>query len=156
MKSESKCQSRHKKPVEYALAIFEEGRGAPDGIALDMEITSAAKRRDSDISKGSTWMALGYADFDLRSDLIFVHNPDVPKTQLPYLPTFYRDEHERIERLKTVIKREATQCSKNGGDKIALTEMARIAWCWVGFWFFGFCFVSSFYSMFHSNFRLHK
>ena len=80
------------------------------------------------------------SSFNLRSDLIFVHNPNVPKSIRPYGTTYYRDEKERIERLAAVIKREAMQCSskklknREGGeddDATKLTEMAQLAWCWM-------------------------
>jgi len=125
---------RHKKPAEYALAIFEEGRGVVEGMSLGEEVSSAVKRRDSIKKKGSAYRTLGLADFDLRSDLIFVHNPDVPKTQLPFMPTFFRDEPDRIERLKSVIRREAIECSRVehfATEDVALTDMAKLAWSWM-------------------------
>lgn len=71
--------------------------------------------------------------FNLRSDLIFVHNPNVPKSIQPYLTTYFRDEKDRIERLVAVIKREALHCSEkmNHGEVATLTQMAQLAWCWM-------------------------
>lgn len=103
-------------------------------MSLGEEVSSAVKRRDSIKKKGSAYRTLGLADFDLRSDLIFVHNPDVPKTQLPFMPTFFRDEPDRIERLKSVIRREAIECSRVENfatEDVALTDMAKLAWSWM-------------------------
>jgi hypothetical protein len=65
--------------------------------------------------------------------LIFVHNPNVPKSTQPYFTIYFRDEKDRIERLAAVIKREASQCSQkvNNGESAKLTEMAQLAWCWM-------------------------
>lgn len=107
---------RQTQPAEYALAIFEEGRGAK--VTLDTEMTHGEREED----------------FDLRSDLIFVYNPNVMKTELPYFPTYYREETDRIERLKSVIRREAMQncmSTSDGTADIELTEMAQLAWCWL-------------------------
>ncbi len=121
--------------MNEALAIFEEGRGVVEGMSLGKEVSSAVKRRDSIKKNRSAYSTLGLADFDLRSDLIFVHNPDVPKTQLPFMPTFFRDEPDRIERLKSVIRREAIECSSQvanfATEDVALTEMAKLAWSWM-------------------------
>jgi len=129
---DTKSEGRQKKYAQYALEMFEEGRGA-DNRSLDMKSTLGAKSNDPSINKGSTEMALEEADFNLRSDLIFVHNPNVPKSSRPYLTTYYRDENERIRRLAAVIKREAVLCSKklSRGEDVELTEMANLAWCWM-------------------------
>ncbi|KAL7539747.1 hypothetical protein ACHAXR_009569, partial [Thalassiosira sp. AJA248-18] len=130
LQSDTKSEGRQKKDAQYALEIFEEGRGSDD-MSLDMGSKMGAK--SSSDPRGSNQLALGEADFNLRSDLIFVHNPNVPKSVRPYLTTYYKDEKERIGRLATVIKREAIQCSKklNRGECRKLTEMAQLAWCWM-------------------------
>jgi len=143
-----------KKEAHYALEIFEEGRGAEE-ISLEMVKDTVAAAGKGKGDKGSpTQKALGEADFNLRSDLIFVHNPNVPKSIRPYITTYYRDEKDRIERLAAVIKREAMECCRKkkkkrpeggggagggGGEggteeEVAepkLTEMAQLAWCWM-------------------------
>ncbi|KAL9188156.1 hypothetical protein ACHAXT_006534 [Thalassiosira profunda] len=121
---------RKKNQAMYALEIFEEGRVK---ISLSsVEKTDAGKTVGA-TADGATQMALGEADFNLRSDLIFVHNPNCPKSSRPYLTTYYRDEKDRIERLAAVVKREASQCSDRTpkSDDAKLTEMARLAWCWM-------------------------
>ncbi|KAL3823545.1 LOW QUALITY PROTEIN: hypothetical protein ACHAXA_002886 [Cyclostephanos tholiformis] len=104
-----------KKDARFALQIFEEGRGS--------EMKSGVGAQS----------AHGGSDFNLRSDLIFIHNPHVPKSTLPYLTTYFSEEKDRIERLAAVIKREASNCSQklNDGEIIKLTKMAQLAWCWM-------------------------
>lgn len=87
----------------------------------------------SEISHRSLFDIFVDPSFNLRSDFIFVHNPNVPKSVRPYLTTYYRDERERIHRLAAVIKREALQCSKKIElkEEAELTEMAQLAWCWM-------------------------
>lgn len=91
------------------------------------------------------------ADFDLRSDLIFVYAPLVESPGgLPY-----RHDRRRIKRLKNLIRREAIQIAERHGENISaagnnvddnsegddtnstsnvpngLTDMARLAWCFL-------------------------
>lgn len=89
------------------------------------------------------------ADFDLRSDLIFVYAPLVESQGgLPY-----RHDRRRIKRLTNLIRREAIQIAERHGENISaagnnvgdnaegdgttgivpngLTDMARLAWCFL-------------------------
>ena len=91
------------------------------------------------------------ADFDLRSDLIFVYAPLVESPGgLPY-----RHDRRRIKRLTNLIRREAIQIAERHGENISaagsnvdenaegdgttstgivpdgLTDMARLAWCFL-------------------------
>jgi len=89
------------------------------------------------------------ADFDLRSDLIFVYAPLLESPGgLPY-----RHDRRRIKRLTNLIRREAIQIAERHGEDIdvaqdnlgsnadgddttsnvpkGLTDMARLAWCFL-------------------------
>jgi len=63
------------------------------------------------------------ADFNLRSDLIFVHFPVLPKP--------YRKEKERIQRLRNMIRREAIECVERRelDGQAQMSDMAQLAWC---------------------------
>ena len=82
-------------------------------------------------------LSVSLTSFNRRSDLIFVHNPDVPKSSRPYMTTYYRDEKARLERLASIIKEEAVKCSSKQLDReeeedaAELSEMATLAWCWM-------------------------
>eukprot|EP00986_Skeletonema_menzelii_P013645 scaffold8097_cov148-Skeletonema_menzelii.AAC.16 len=115
LKSGTKNQEKHKSSPEFALAILEEMRGKikSDGV------------KDK---------VLKEADFNRRSDLIFAYFANAPKTELPYLPTYYRDEKDRRERLKTLIRKEALNCTAmvgTGDVASSVSDMARLAWCWM-------------------------
>ena len=73
--------------------------------------------------------ALKEADFNRRSDLIFAYFANAPKTELPYLPTYYRDEKDRRERLKTLIRKEAVnRTAMVGADGTSsVSDMTRLA-----------------------------
>jgi len=88
---------------EYPLDIFETGRRA-EGFTKDPDVES---------------------DFDRRSDLLFVYNPDVAKasTANRYVQSYYRDDKMRIDRLSSKIKTEAVQCK--------LSVVSTLAWCWM-------------------------
>ena len=118
LKHEIKSEQKQKKPFpEFALAILEEAQGK-----LKTAGVKEKSRNDND------------ADFNHRSDLIFAYFADAPKTELPYLPTFYRDEKGRMERLKSLIRKEAISCVTvvgSDGDKCSVSMLARLAWCWM-------------------------
>jgi serine/threonine protein kinase len=117
LKSESKIEEKHNSTPEFALAILEEARGKSK--------SGGAMAKDK---------ALKEADFNRRSDLIFAYFANAPKTELPYLPTYYRDEKDRMERLKTLIRKEAVSCTAMVGTEdntSSISDMARLAWCWM-------------------------
>ena len=90
------------------------------------------------------------ADFDLRSDLIFVYGPLIKAPGgLPY-----RHDRRRVKRLTNLIRREAIQIAERHGEDVdatgrdlggnvegdgtppsnvpdGLTDMARLAWCFL-------------------------
>ena len=70
-----------------------------------------------------------FPSFNLRSDLLFVHNPDVPKNTKAYVTTYYRDEEGRGQRLTRIIKTEALHYIEGGDTE--LSELASRAWCWM-------------------------
>lgn len=109
-------EKQHTSTPEFALAILEEARGKSK--------TTGPIAKDKAIKE---------EDFNRRSDLIFTYYPDAPKTELPYLPSFYRDEKDRIERLKNMIRKEAVNCTISGIEDhtASVTEMTRLAWCWM-------------------------
>jgi len=116
--------TNNKSAAEYALSIFEQGRAS---IPLTSSIKSDKKNKYPVESAELT-------SFNLRSDLLFVHNPEVPKEVRPYTTTYYKDEKGRIQRLIFLIKREAKQCIEVPDDEtedIELTDMAKLAWCWM-------------------------
>jgi len=114
LKSGTKNEEKHKSSPEFALTILEEARG---------KIKYA----------GVKDKALKEADFNRRSDLIFAYFANAPKTELPYLPTYYRDEKDRRERLKTLIRKEAVNRTAKVGadDTSSVSDMTRLAWCWM-------------------------
>lgn len=117
LKSESKVEEKQKSTPEFALAIFEEARGKSKSVGV------MAKDK-----------ALKEADFNRRSDLIFAYFANAPKTELPYLPTYYRDEKDRMERLKSLIRKEAVSCTAMVGtedNEASISDMTRLVWCWM-------------------------
>lgn len=116
LKSGIKSDEKHSSP-EFALAILEESR-----------------RKNKPVGTMAKAKAPKEDDFNRRSDLLFVYNPNAPKTELPYLPTYYRDEKDRIERLETLIRREAVYCAtiaETEDQTSSVSDMARLAWCWM-------------------------
>ena len=117
LKSETKGEERQKSSPEFALAILEEARGKNKSVGV--------------MSKDR---ALKETDFNRRTDLIFAYFANVPKTELPYLPTYYRDEKDRMERLKTLIRKEAVNCTAMVGTEdhtSSISDMTRLTWCWM-------------------------
>lgn len=115
LKSGAKEEEKRKSSPEFPLSIFEETRGKIESVGVKDKV-------------------LKEADFNRRSDLIFTYFANAPKTELPYLPTYYRDEKDRRERLKTLIHKEAVNYMTMVGaedDASSVSDMARLAWCWM-------------------------
>lgn len=68
------------------------------------------------------------ADFDLRSDLIFVFNPVAPTMGSEANP--YRKDVYRINRLQSLIQREAISCAdyRTVDNETNMSEMSQFAW----------------------------
>jgi len=97
---------------EYPLDIFEKARKNNDEENM---LDRLAKREVMD------------ADFLLRSDLIFVYNPYIVRsdTGRPY-----RNDRERIRRIENVIRREAIRCGEDRkiNRRANLSDMAAQGW----------------------------
>ena len=81
-------------------------------------------------AKEAAEIDIAMADFDLRSDLLFVYNPTlIPHTLTP-LTTPYRKDPKRIMRLQALVRREAIQCAeaKKVKNTVPLSRMASLAW----------------------------
>ena len=77
-------------------------------------------------AKEAAEIDIAMADFDLRSDLLFVYNPTlIPHTLTP-LTTLYRKDPKRIMRLQALVRREAIQCAeaKKVKNTVPLSRMA--------------------------------
>ena len=83
----------------------------------------------------SAQMEMTLADFDLRSDALFVCNPllTVHSTKGTTNPVAYRKDKKRMKRLENLVRREAIQCfeKRKVQKDIELTEMAKLAWCFI-------------------------
>ena len=114
---------------EYTIDIFESNR--KDRLCLSpaksYKTQSSSKTLGDEslqrLSNEAATLDLEDADFNLRSDLIFVH--------YPLTPGLYRQDTNRTRRLRNLIKREATDCvaQEKGGNETQMSTMARLAWC---------------------------
>ena len=107
---------------KYALAMIEEYKST---------FGSQHESLDSEMSpKEAARVEMTKADIDLRSDLIFLHNPLVTASDSDDKELDYRKDPNRIRRLQNLIRREAIDCVERSkvNDNIYLSEMARLAW----------------------------
>ena len=113
----------------YALDLFERWRPSVErrrSLGSSSSKGSRGKKSDPmDMAKRDMLLA----DFDLRSDLLFVYNPRIasPSGRIPF-----RKDSKRILRLQTLVRREAIQCAdaRTYGDADAdMSDMAKRAWC---------------------------
>jgi ankyrin repeat protein len=115
-------EGKHQSSV-YALTMIEELKSTfgAQNASLGSEISP----------KEAAKIEMAKADIDLRSDLIFLHNPLVtPGDNSDKNELEYRKDPNRIRRLQNLIRREAIECverSELNGD-VHLSEMARLAW----------------------------
>ena len=114
----------------FALDIFESNRKKefPNISPITQKSLSSYRSVYSQNSMGTqerVRLDLKKADFDLRSDLIFVYNPITPK-----IAEVYRKDIVRIERLQSLIRKEAINCAKYRSldEESNMSEMARLAW----------------------------
>ena len=74
------------------------------------------------------------ADFNLRSDLLFVFGPTlVPVKKGTSMPIAYRKDTSRMQRIQNLIRREAFTCAeqRKTNVKAEISEMARLGWYFV-------------------------
>ena len=128
----------------YAIDIFEENRkfylskyktktsGSHQSLS---ESNRSLNRVHSGISHASIATEeavradMEIADFDLRSDLIFVYFPNAPT--ISHTGDLYRKDINRIKRLQSLIRKEANSCAEylTVNDEAIMSEMAGLAWC---------------------------
>jgi ankyrin repeat protein len=111
----------------FALDIFEANRRDQEKKQLSVRSLS---RSDSGISvktistiatEDMVQQEMKQADFDLRSDLLFVFNP---------LVSNHRKDVNRIKRLQNIIRKEAMKCAEflTVDQKVEMSEMSQLAW----------------------------
>ena len=128
----------HPSPPMYALDIFEANRkkdsihnhiqkvGNSRSVALYRSYSGLTQ--NSDVTEEVVKVEMERADFDLRSDLIFVF--------FPFIPTMggsgdaYRKDINRIKRLQNLIRTEARNCGDypTPNNEAHISEMAQFAW----------------------------
>ena len=119
----------------YALDIFESNRVAkcftsqdrsPSrwSIGIESNRTLGAESMEN-LTENAAYDDMEEADFNLRSDLIFVHYPVTP---IPH-----RKDKNRIRRLRNLITQEALECSEriNVDNGAQMSTMAQLAWCFL-------------------------
>ena len=112
----------------YALDIFERNRIIKYQTSPGRS-TSSHRTLGAESMRGFSEDAACYdmkeADFNLRSDLIFVH--------YPVTPVLHRKDKNRIKRLRNLIRREALECSerRNVDSSGRMSIMAKLAWCFL-------------------------
>lgn len=121
----------------YAIDIFEGNRAAFTSKLKAQKSRSyrSFSRSHSGFSQASiateeaVRIDMAIADFDLRSDLIFVFFPNAPSTASNN--NLYRKDIHRIKRLQNLIRKEANSCAEylTVNDEAAMSEMAQLAWC---------------------------
>ncbi len=114
----------------YALDIFEANRkkefmqGTTRSTAFSGSMRSFVTEATEDVVR----LDMEKADFDLRSDLIFVFYPIAPA--MGNNDKAYRKDINRIKRLQNLIRREAINCAeyRTVNDEADMSEMAQLAW----------------------------
>jgi len=125
-------------PPLFALDIFEANRKSTiDPVRRNesqrtLQSTSLISYGEQSINSETTQEAvrsdMETADFDLRSDLIFVFYPVVPA--MGSESKAYRRDNNRISRLESLIRREAINCSeyRKVNHESSMSEMTQLAW----------------------------
>ena len=108
----------------YALDIFEM-RKIKSTYDDSMSVTSNCDFKEA------AKQQIDQADANLRSDLIFVYNPQIIPAEEVNLSDTYRRDPQRLRRLRNLIRREALECSERKAfdEDAKMSDMAALGWC---------------------------
>ena len=111
---------------EYPIDVFESNRAEklqPSPTKSQSSTRTLGEESIQRLSNEAANYDLEEADFNLRSDLIFVH--------YPLTPGLHRQDKNRIRRLRNLIRREACDCveQRKVYGEMKMSTMTRLAWC---------------------------